>query len=90
MNGVRTAAEVLDRDFLETRGKLLELAASLDRLDRAATADGLRNDPRLDQLGRALDALRGDGPGRAERLQLIFSDEYDPKWLEHSPPSPRR
>lgn len=90
MNGVRTAAEVLDRDFLETRGKLLELAASLDRLDRAATADGRRGDPRLEQLARALVELRTEGPGRAERIQLIFSDDFDPKWLEHSPPSPRR
>ena len=30
----REALEVLDRDFLETRGKILEIAAVLDRIDR--------------------------------------------------------
>ncbi len=30
----RNATEVLDRDFLEARCKILELAATLDRIDR--------------------------------------------------------
>ncbi len=33
----RQAQEVFDRDFLETRARILEVAASLDRLDRART-----------------------------------------------------
>ena len=31
----RDATDVLDHDFLETRCKILEIAATLDRIDRA-------------------------------------------------------
>ena len=74
----RTRAEVLNRDFLETRAKILELAASLDRVDRAQTVEGF--DPRRSQLRNGLEALLADEPGRAEIVQLIFSLEYDPEW----------
>jgi hypothetical protein len=36
----RDATEVIDRDFLETRCKILELAATLDRIDRAPARHG--------------------------------------------------
>ncbi len=36
----RDATEVLDRDFLEARCKILELAATLDRIDRARRGTG--------------------------------------------------
>ena len=35
MRKSRDAMEVLDHDFLETRCKILEVAAMLDRIDRA-------------------------------------------------------
>ena len=35
MHKPRSATEVLERDFLETRCKILEVAAILDRIDRA-------------------------------------------------------
>jgi hypothetical protein len=76
----RDATEVFDRDFLETRGKILELAATLDRIDRAPTRHGEHPDSRLGQLRQALDALVEPGPGRAETIQRIFSLEYDPAW----------
>jgi hypothetical protein len=76
----RDATEVLDRDFLETRGKILELAATLDRVDRARARQGDRPDSRLGQLRQALEALVEPGPGRAETIQRIFSLEYDPAW----------
>lgn len=60
------------------RGKLLEVAAALDRIERAG--DDARDDPRLAQLDRALSALRQGGPDRAERLQMIFSLPYEPNW----------
>ena len=34
MQSRRDATDVLDRDFLEARCKILELAATLDRVDR--------------------------------------------------------
>lgn len=73
-----TKQEVLDRDFLRIRWLILELAASLDRLDRAqGTQDG---DPRLEQLRKAVKCLTEESERRAERVQLVFSREYDPDW----------
>ena len=80
MNSRRDSAQVLNRDFLETRGKVLELAAALDRLDRAPNKAGEHPDRRLAQLRQAIEALLEPGPGRAETVQLLFSDEYDPRW----------
>jgi hypothetical protein len=78
----RSKADVLNRDFLETRCKILEVAASLDRLDRAARAGTEAPDSRVAQLRQALEALLEPGPGRAETVQHIFSLEYDPAWRD--------
>ena len=52
MPNARKIAEVFDQEFLPTRAKILEVAAALDRLDRASgslAADsrraGARRDP---------------------------------------------
>lgn len=73
-----TASQVLDREFLEIRAKLLELAASFDRLDRAAGA--VASDPRLRLIREAIDVLQSDAEDRAEQVQLIFSLHYDDQW----------
>jgi hypothetical protein len=78
----RDAMRVLDHDFLEARGKILEIAATLDRIDRARARPGDQPDPRLSQLRRAVEALLEPGPGRAETVQHIFSLEYEPSWRE--------
>jgi hypothetical protein len=78
----RDAADVLNRDFLETRGRILEVAAALDRLDRAPGRAGDPPDRRLAQLRQALEALLEPGPGRAETVQRLFSLEYDPGWQQ--------
>ena len=75
----RTRAVILNRDFLEIRAKILELAAALDRLDRAP---GDAPDPRRVKLQEGLDAVRSIEPGRAEVVQRIFSLEYDPEWRQ--------
>jgi hypothetical protein len=80
----RDALQVLDRDFLEIRARILEIAAGLDRIDRAPTQPGEHPDPRLGHVRRALDALSQPGPDRAETVQLVFSLDYDPDWLEKS------
>ena len=82
MTHVRDAAEVLNRDFLETRSRILEVAAALDRLDRAPVRVGETTDRRLAQLRQAIEALLEPGTGRAETVQRIFSLEYDPNWRE--------
>jgi hypothetical protein len=78
----REMITVLDRDFLETRGRILEVAAALDRLDRAPAHGGHHPDPRLAQLRQAIEALLEPGPGRAETIQCIFSLNYDPNWQQ--------
>lgn len=74
-----TAREALDRHFLEMRAKLLEVAACLDRIDRGG---GAKEDPRLAQLGQAIQLLQDPTDGRAEKVQLLFSLPYDPEWRE--------
>ncbi len=77
-----TAKEVIDQYFLETRCQLLEIAASLDRYDRAA-GEGATNrpaaDPRWENVFRSLEMLadRTAAPDRAERLLRLFSDPVD-------------
>ena len=79
----REVLEVLDRDFLETRGKILEIAAVLDRIDRAPAHHHLHPDARVGQIRQALEALCEPGPGRSETIQLIFSLEYDQNWRDN-------
>ncbi len=73
-----TAPEVLNREFLEIREKLLQLAAALDRMDRAG--GDLPSDGRIDKIHRALEVLQGDKADRAETIQLIFSRNYEKDW----------
>jgi hypothetical protein len=72
------APQVLDREFLEIRAKILELAASLDRLDRG---DGdVADDPRMRLVAGGLEILTDDEPNRAERMQRLFSQPYEEGW----------
>jgi hypothetical protein len=82
----RPAAVILDQNFLDARCRLLDLAAILDRIDRGADATALATDPRMVRIQAALRVLASDEPGRAERVQQIFSQPYDPDW---TPPAPR-
>jgi hypothetical protein len=76
----RDAQEVLNSEFLQIRCTILDLAAALDRLDRAPDHPGQHPDPRLCQINQALEALLVHDVGRAETVQRIFSLEYDPDW----------
>lgn len=80
MPSVHTAAEIFDQNFLEVRAKLLELAASLDRIERADSDGSIDNDARRRQIQQSLEILSRPGTNRAEQIQLIFSDLYDPEW----------
>ena len=61
--------QVLDHYFIEVRHKLIEVAAFLDRVDRA---EG-EADFRLAALRRAMRELEGPAD-RAERVLLALSD----------------
>jgi hypothetical protein len=73
-----TAAEVLDREFLAVRAKLIDTAAVLDRIDRAEGS--VAGDPRLDRIRQGLQLLASDTSDRVEQLQLLFSLPYAENW----------
>lgn len=82
-----SAPEVLNREFLEIRCKILELAAAFDRLERA---DGsVEEDPRMARLREALTTVLDQSTDRAEHVQMIFSREYDDEWQKKFKVSPR-
>ncbi len=74
------AKDVFEREFLPLRGKLLEVAAALDRLSRS---EGDIDDPRMEQVWKALELLgQPTEGGKAEQVQMIFSLPYRPAWRE--------
>lgn len=62
--------ELLDLQFIETRHKLLDLAAFLDRIDRHPGAD----DYRYTALKNALPILLESRPDRAKAILEALSD----------------
>ncbi len=80
MDNKVSARTVLERGYLLARGKVLEVAALLDRLERCADAAEVRDDPRVLGLRQAVAALSESGPGRAERVQMLLSLPYDSDW----------
>ena len=76
----RPAQAVLDRDFLSLRHHVLNVAAALDRIGRGEEAEQVQGDPRMVRIQEALAVLAEPDAGRAERVQMVFSRGYDPKW----------
>ena len=68
-----SAEQVLDAYFLETRCKLIEVAANLDRIDRAPDLANLRGDSRLIFIADALRILASAAPNRAEQILQLYS-----------------
>jgi hypothetical protein len=85
MSAPAAAPTILDRVYLEIRAKLLEVAASLDRIERADDAEELLADHRMRQIHASLDILQTGRLDRAERIQLVHSDQYDPSWPRPRP-----
>ena len=44
---------------------------------RSYQTSAVADDPRLTQIRRSLEILAGDGPNRAERIQMVFSLPYE-------------
>ena len=80
MSARLTAAQVLEREFLEVRCRFLDIAASLDRLNQAAGAEATRADPRIGQMRDAAGVLADDKPDRLTRVHMLFSLPYDEEW----------
>lgn len=66
----KTRQEILDLYFLDARSRLIDLAAFLDRVERASGPD----DFRLKAFHKALQELSGAKKQRAKRVLLAFSD----------------
>ncbi len=67
-----SAPQIVDEYFIENRTRLLEIAAFMDRLDRADTQHAAR-DFRMQVFAEAVDALAGPGD-RLTRIQMLLSD----------------
>jgi hypothetical protein len=67
-----TKAQVVDQYFMEHRARLIDIAAFLDRHDRAA-GDG-PEDFRMDAFRESLKILLEKNPGRAQRVLELLSD----------------
>jgi hypothetical protein len=65
-----TRQQLLDLYFIEARSKLIEVAAFLDRIERAEGPD----DFRMTGFKRALADLAQGKPSRAETVLLTLSD----------------
>jgi len=65
-----TRQQVLDLYFMDARSKLIDLAAFLDRFERA----GGHADFRIDAFRSALKELNGNGHDRAKNVLLALSD----------------
>lgn len=65
-----TRQQALDLYFMEARAKLIDIAAFLDRVDRA---EG-ESDFRFAAFTKALQSLSGPEPQRAKNVLLTLSD----------------
>lgn len=83
--------ELMNLSFLEARGKLLEVAAFLDRVDRSEGEE----DFRMEALRQAIPLLLKEGPDRARAILEKLSDmseepvSYNPGKAACGAPSPQ-
>lgn len=67
-------SQAIELYFMEHRAKLIDIAAFLDRLDRAADDLGGERDFRIRAFHEALVLLSDGKPDRARRVLELFSD----------------
>ena len=80
MSSLIEPTDVLEREFLPLRGKIIEVAAALDRIHRSG---GRLNDPRMESVFKSIQLMgeSRESVDRAEKVQMIFSLPYDPQWM---------
>lgn len=74
------ASRIVDLDFISIRHKLLDVAAFLDRTERA----GASGDFRVQALREALPLLTGTGANRTRQILEHFSDPSEAP-IDHAP-----
>lgn len=67
-------AEVIDTYFMEHRARIIDIAAFLDRVERAGTSDDAE-DFREVSFRQALSILSDGKPQRAARILSLLSDQ---------------
>lgn len=77
---MKSAQEILDREFLELRSKLLDIAASLDRIDRASGS--VADDQRMRNIEQGIALIATHRPDRTNAVQQLFSRKYDQRWKQ--------
>ena len=77
------AQAVLSREQFKIRAKLIEIAAILDRIDRADGEVG--HDPRMLEIRKSLEVLSSlsRDNNRAAEIQMIYSRAFDAEWKTH-------
>ena len=77
------AEAVLSREQFKIRAKLIEIAAILDRIDRANGE--VDDDPRMMEIRKSLEVLSGPNgdSNRAAEIQMIYSRTFDAEWKTH-------
>lgn len=77
------AEAVLTREQLKVRAKLIEIAAIFDRIDRAEGS--VDDDVRMTEIRESIAILSEESHrgARAERIQMIYSREFDPNWQQN-------
>lgn len=67
-------SEAIEMYFMEHRAKLIDIAAFLDRLDRADAGQSKTEDFRITAFRNAIELLIDGKPDRAKRVLEHFSD----------------
>ncbi|MCH1522719.1 MAG: hypothetical protein L7T80_07815 [Arenicellales bacterium] len=75
------AQDILTREQFKIRAKLIEIAAILDRIDRAV--GDVDHDRRMLEIHKSLEVLSVSGSDRAARIQMIYSREFDSQWKKN-------
>jgi hypothetical protein len=57
----------------------------LDRVGRGENTSAADTDPRVAKIDKALEILASDAANKAELIQQVFSQEYDPNWKRPRP-----
>ena len=76
------ADQLFEKSFLSVRCLLLDLASSLDRIDRADGSEAVADEENYKLIQQGIEILASGDIDRAERLQMLFSDQYDSEWVE--------
>jgi hypothetical protein len=74
----RKAETILQTEYLIARSKILDLAATLDRIDQGQGS--VADHAQMKLLRDAMKILLRDETDRAKDVQLHFSRSYEPDW----------